>query len=92
MQYDGLRIRVVEYSSNYSADHWCSVGHILYCLDGEMTTELSDGRVFKLVAGMSYQVTDGASAHRSKSMTGAKVLIVDGEFLRPPKHYNPWKM
>jgi hypothetical protein len=92
VQYESLRIRVVEYSENYKADHWCKLGHILYCLEGEMITELSDGRTFKLSQGMSYQVTDGASAHRTYSHKGVKVLIIDGGFLKPQNIHNPWKM
>lgn len=92
LQYGSLRIRIVEYSPNYKANHWCKRGHILYCLDGEMTTELSDGRCFKLKAGMSYQVTDGASARRSRSDNGVRALIIDGEFLKPSNNHNPWKM
>ena len=93
IQHGGLRIRVVEYSKNYRSDHWCQKGHILYCLDGEMTTELSDGRVFRLKKGMSYEVTDGTNAHRSCSENGVKVLIIDGSFLKPQQqNYNPWKM
>ena len=93
IQHGGLRMRVVEYSKNYKAGQWCHKGHILYCLDGEMTTELSDGRIFKLTKGMSYEVTDGTSAHRSCSENGVKVLIIDGSFLKPQKqNYNPWKM
>ena len=92
IQFDGLRVRVVEYSKNYRADHWCKVGHILYCLEGELSTELSDGRIFKLTKGMSYQVTDGASAHRSSSEHGTKLLIIDGNFLKTQHAHNPWKM
>ena len=92
IQYGTLRIRVVEYSENYKANHWCKLGHILYCLEGEMTTELSDGRTYKLTKGMSYQVTDGASAHRTCSEHGVKVLIIDGGFLKPQTNHNPWKM
>ena len=94
IQHGTLRIRVVEYSNNYLADHWCKLGHILYCLEGEMTTELSDGRIFRLTKGMSYEVTDGASVHRSRSEHGVKLLIIDGAFLKPPpkNNYNPWKM
>ena len=93
IQYGELRIRVVEYSQNYKADHWCMVGHILYCLEGEMTTELSDGRVYHLRPGMSYQVSDGVSAHRSYSEKGVRALIIDGGFLKTQKtNHNPWKM
>ena len=77
MQYPGLRIRLVEYSAGYLADHWCEKGHILLCLEGSLETELADGRVFVLTAGMSYQVADGAEAHRSSTINGAKLFIVD---------------
>ena len=70
-------MRIVEYSENYLADHWCSKGHILLCLEGELHTELDDGRSFTLTAGMSYQVADQAEAHRSSTSKGAKLFIVD---------------
>ncbi|MGL4768345.1 MAG: DHCW motif cupin fold protein [Formosimonas sp.] len=76
-QFDTVRVRMVEYSAGYLADHWCSKGHILLCLSGELSTELDDGRVFVLRAGMSYQVADHAEAHRSSTVTGATLFIVD---------------
>lgn len=76
-QFGGIRVRVVEYSPGYLADHWCSKGHILLCLEGELHTELDDGRTFVLTPGMSYQVADGAEAHRSSTLVGAKLFIVD---------------
>ena len=73
-----IRIRSVEYSPGYLADHWCDRGHILYVLEGELATELKDGRRFTLKPGMSYQVSDfGDSPHRSSTATGAKLFIVD---------------
>ncbi|QIE56720.1 hypothetical protein G5B40_15535 [Pikeienuella piscinae] len=73
-----IRIRVVEYSPGYLADHWCDRGHILYVLEGEMETELKDGRRFKMAAGTSYQVSDhGDAPHRSITENGAKLFIVD---------------
>jgi quercetin dioxygenase-like cupin family protein len=72
-----IRVRMVEYSPGYSADHWCEKGHILLCLDGEMTTTLRDGRKFHMKAGTSYQVADGQDAHRSETATGARLFIVD---------------
>jgi quercetin dioxygenase-like cupin family protein len=81
MQYGDLRVRVVEYSSGYQANHWCSKGHILYCLRGELITELSDGSMHRLTAGMSYQVSDEMSRHRSRTENGAVLFIVDGNFL-----------
>ena len=76
-QFDNIRVRLVEYSPGYLADHWCSKGHILFCLEGELHTELADGRKFTLTSGMSYQVADNAEPHRSHTETGAKLLIVD---------------
>ena len=75
-----MRVRVVEYAPGYLADHWCDRGHILYVLEGELDTELKDGRKFKLTPGMklSYQVSDfGDAAHRSSTSTGAKLFMVD---------------
>jgi len=73
-----LRVRSVEYSPGYLADHWCDRGHVLYVLEGELRTELRDGRSFTLTPGMSYQVSDfGDAAHRSSTRTGAKLFIVD---------------
>ncbi|MBI5578596.1 MAG: DHCW motif cupin fold protein [Deltaproteobacteria bacterium] len=76
-QFNDIRVRMVEYSPGYLADHWCSKGHILLVLEGELETELSDGRRFTLKAGMSYQVADGAEPHRSFTRTGARLFIVD---------------
>ena len=76
-QFGSVRVRMVEYSPGYLADHWCSKGHILLCLEGELETELEDGRKFVLKPGTSYQVADGAEPHRSFTATGAKLFIVD---------------
>jgi len=76
-QFDDIRVRMVEYSPGYMADHWCKKGHILLCLEGELHTELDDGRTFVLTPGVSYQVADEAEAHRSSTQTGAKLFIVD---------------
>jgi hypothetical protein len=76
-QFGSIRVRLVEYSPGYSADHWCSKGHILLCLEGELHTILEDGRRFVLRPGMSYQVADAAEAHRSSTALGAKLFVVD---------------
>jgi mannose-6-phosphate isomerase class I len=76
-QFDLIRVRMVEYSPGYLADHWCKKGHILLCLEGELHTELADGRTFTLTPGMSYQVADNAEPHRSRTSTGARLFIVD---------------
>lgn len=76
-QFGTIRVRMVEYSPGYLADHWCVKGHILLCLEGELHTELEDGRTFLLKAGMSYQVADNAEPHRSSTPCGARLFIVD---------------
>lgn len=76
-KFGDIRVRLVEYSPGYLADHWCQKGHILFCLDGELDTELDDGRSFTLTSGMSYQVADGAEPHRSRTDKGARLFIVD---------------
>jgi hypothetical protein len=75
--FGNIRVRMVEYSPGYLADHWCSKGHILLCIEGELHTELEDGREFVLRPGMSYQVADNAEPHRSSTKTGAKLFVVD---------------
>ena len=82
---DGLRIRIVEYSKNYLADHWCQKGHIVYCLEGAFITELKNGGEFISTKGMIYVVSDDLSSHRSVSADGVKLLIIDGDFLKPNK-------
>ncbi|MEO5783816.1 MAG: DHCW motif cupin fold protein [Ginsengibacter sp.] len=72
-----IRIRMVEYSADYLADHWCDKGHIIFCIEGEMQTELNDGRKFILKKGMTYHVGDDSDAHRSSSENGCKLFIVD---------------
>jgi very-short-patch-repair endonuclease len=76
-QFGDIRVRMVEYTPGYVSDHWCEKGHVLLCLQGELHTELKDGRRFVLKPGMSYQVGDGAEAHRSTAPQGATLFIVD---------------
>ena len=76
-EFGPIRVRMVEYSPGYRADHWCEKGHILLCLAGTLETELRDGRCFQLRPGMTYQVADRAEPHRSSTATGATLFIVD---------------
>ena len=76
-QFGDIRVRMVEYTPGYLADHWCVKGHILLCIEGELITELEDGRKFTLKPGMSYQVADNAEPHRSSTALGARLFIVD---------------
>ena len=82
IQFDGLRIRLVEYSSGYLADHWCQKGHIVHCLEGEFISELKTGEKIKMTKGETYIVSDELSSHRSISENGVKLLIIDGDFLK----------
>ena len=79
--FDGLRVRIVEYSAGYLADHWRKKGHIVHCLEGDFISEMEGGEQFSLSQGMTYIVSDEASSHRSISKNGAKLLIIDGDFL-----------
>ena len=82
MQFNGLRLRYVEYSKNYEADHWCEKGHIVYCIKGEVINELKDGTRSTLSEGMSYIVSDELSSHKSLTKNGVQLLIIDGDFLK----------
>lgn len=82
LQLPGLRIRIVEYSPGYLADHWCQKGHIVHCLKGEFVNEQESGGRTVMRQGMTYVVSDGASSHRSRTELGAVLLIVDGDFLK----------
>jgi quercetin dioxygenase-like cupin family protein len=77
LEQGNIRVRLVEYSPGYEADHWCRRGHVLLVLEGDLVTELEDGTRFLLTPGTSYQVADDVSAHRSHTKTGAKLFIVD---------------
>lgn len=77
LEIGNIRVRMVEYTPNYVADHWCSRGHVLLVMDGELVTELQDGRKFAMTPGMSYQVATDAEAHKSSTTVGAKLFIVD---------------
>lgn len=82
IQTEGLRIRLVEYTKGYLANHWCQKGHIVHCLEGMFISELETGEQFIMNAGMSYIVSNEMSSHRSRTEKGAKLLIIDGDFLQ----------
>ena len=82
IQFPGLRIRIVEYSKGYFANHWCEKGHIVHCLEGSFTSTLKSGESFILSTGMSYVVSDNLSSHQSSTETGVKLMIIDGDFLK----------
>ena len=85
IEFTGLRIRIVTYSPGYMADHWCTKGHIVHCLQGTFISELEGGEAVMLSEGMSYIVSDEMSSHRSVSTEGVKLLIIDGDFLKALK-------
>ncbi len=72
-----IRVRIVEYSPGYLADHWCSKGHVILCMDGPLEIELADGTHRRLESGQTYHVGDGEPAHRSHAPEGAYLFIVD---------------
>ena len=82
LQYDGLRIRIVEYNPGYLADHWCPKGHIVHCLEGEVLNEQENGEKQLLKQGMTYVVSDNLSSHRSVAKGKVRLLIIDGDFLK----------
>ncbi|MDQ7797749.1 MAG: DHCW motif cupin fold protein [Candidatus Edwardsbacteria bacterium] len=82
IQFQGLRVRLVEYSRGYVADHWCQKGHIVHCLEGDFVSESQDGTKQAMNRGMTYVVSDELSSHRSVTEKGAKLLIIDGDFLK----------
>jgi hypothetical protein len=82
ISFGGLRIRLVEYSNGYLADHWCQKGHIVHCLDGEFISELDSGERIRLSKGETYVVSDELSSHRSVTENGVQLLIIDGDFLK----------
>lgn len=85
IEFEGLRIRMIEYSAGYLADHWCQKGHIVHCLEGEFVSQLKTGEIITLKKGMSYVVSDELSSHRSASEKGVKLVIIDGDFLKLSK-------
>ena len=72
-----IKIRHIEYSANYSADHWCDKGHIVFIIDGELRIEHKDNSIHTLHGGMTYLIGDNTLAHKAKSEFGAKALIID---------------
>ena len=76
-QVNDIRVRMVEYTPGYPADHWCSKGHTILCLEGQIETELKDGRIMKLTKDMCYFVGDDNEAHRTSAKNGCRLFIVD---------------
>lgn len=72
-----IRIRKLIYSPNYKADHWCNKGHIIHCVEGQINTELDDGRIMKLSTGMTYIVGDNCEAHKTSTQNGCVLFVVD---------------
>lgn len=77
LEQGNIRVRMVRYTPDYLADHWCNRGHVLLVLSGELVTELKDGSSHLLGPGMSYQVSNDVAPHRSRTKTGATLFIVD---------------
>jgi quercetin dioxygenase-like cupin family protein len=72
-----VRLRLVTFSPGYEADHWCSKGHVVFVLKGQLSTVLQDGRKFLTLQGESFCVGDNDGQHRAETDRGATVFIVD---------------
>jgi hypothetical protein len=81
-QSDIIRLRLVDFSPKYKADHWCGKGHVIYCLDGDFVLHLKDGSKNVVTKGMTCQMLDDTqNPHLMISESGCKLFILDGEFL-----------
>jgi hypothetical protein len=77
-QFDDIQLRLVAYSANYVADHWCHKGHIVFVVAGQLVIEHERGAKYTLTPGISYHVADNdGPPHRVLSESGATIFIVD---------------
>lgn len=81
LKFGSMRVRLVDYSPDYRSDHWCKRGHIMFVVSGVLAIELADGQMFRLTQGMSFEVSDQESVHRTSTDVGVTLFIVDGGFL-----------
>jgi quercetin dioxygenase-like cupin family protein len=73
-----VTLRLVEYSAGYKADHWCTKGHILYVVSGNVVIEYDNEKRTNLSSGMSWHAPEGAStAHLLRCERAATVFIID---------------
>lgn len=72
-----IRVRLVEFSPGYEADHWCTRGHIAFVVEGTCTLRIDDGRAVTLSRGQSFTVGDEIDAHMLVTEHGAIVFLVD---------------
>jgi uncharacterized cupin superfamily protein len=72
----------MELTTDFLLEHWCEVGHLVFVLKGEFINELQGGETTVMKAGTSFTVSDGRSVHRIRTEDTAKLLIVDGSFLK----------
>jgi len=72
-----IRLRMIEYSADYYADHWCTRGHIIHVIEGELIYEQKNGKTFSLIPGNSFQVGDNKDEHLVRTINGARVFLVD---------------
>jgi hypothetical protein len=77
-RFGDTQLRLVDYSADYLADHWCDKGHVLFVVAGDLVIEHCDGSRYELAAGATWHVADhDAAAHRVVCERGATVFIVD---------------
>ena len=78
IKYGNIRMRTMEYSPGFEADHWCPRGHIIFVLEGEITIKLKDETEQKISKGMSFICGDNeTNPHMVYSKKGAFVIIID---------------
>ena len=73
VEYEGQRIRVVEYSSDLPP-HWCEKGHCGYLLSGKMIIEYADTEVI-YNEGDGILIPDGPE-HKHKGRVLSKKALV----------------
>ena len=77
-QLGDIQLRLVVYSANYLADHWCHKGHIVFVVSGQLAVEHQHGPSYSLTPGISYHVADDdGPPHRVRSESGATIFIID---------------
>jgi hypothetical protein len=75
--YADVRVRFIEYTPGYLADHWCSKAHVIYCIAGEISIELDNGHRLNVRKGMSLATEQDGTRHRLSSDIGAVIFVVD---------------
>ena len=77
-KFNDLRIRIIEKSPGYRADHYCKKGHVIYVIDGEMVIDFENGEKFSVSAGQTVFLGDDPEfGHSTFTENGIKYFIID---------------